>query len=69
MSLFLMGALYSLAFGMILSSIMVVAIEGYHTRNWLHIAYAPIVHFAAALVVRAAGTRCSSTPSARAAVT
>ncbi len=93
MSLFLVGALYSLAFGMMLSSVMVVAFEvceregggigtkrdsssmrgcddlsrkknatswlpsprikGYTTGNWFHIAYAPTVHAAASLVVRA----------------
>eukprot|EP00195_Chlamydomonas_chlamydogama_P007791 CAMPEP_0202891158 /NCGR_PEP_ID=MMETSP1392-20130828/1299_1 /ASSEMBLY_ACC=CAM_ASM_000868 /TAXON_ID=225041 /ORGANISM="Chlamydomonas chlamydogama, Strain SAG 11-48b" /LENGTH=167 /DNA_ID=CAMNT_0049574837 /DNA_START=285 /DNA_END=789 /DNA_ORIENTATION=+ len=49
MSLFLMGALYSLAFGMILTSTMVVAFEGYHTRDVAHILYAPLLHFAASL--------------------
>ena len=51
MSLFLVGALYCIAFGMILSSITVVAFEGLHTGNWFHIAYAPVIHFGASLTV------------------
>jgi anterior pharynx defective protein 1 len=51
MSLFLVGALYCIGFGMILSSITVVAFEGYQTKNWFYIAYAPILHFGASLTV------------------
>lgn len=51
MSIFLAGALYSLAFGMILTSIMIIAFEGYVNKRWWHIIYAPAMHFLAALMV------------------
>lgn len=51
MSLFLVGALYCLGFGMILCSITVVAFEGYLSRNWFHMVYAPAIHFGASLTV------------------
>lgn len=53
MSMFLIGALYSLAFGMILSSIMVISFEGLDSGNWIHVAAAPAVHLAASLVTLA----------------
>lgn len=50
MSLFLVGALFSIAYGLILTSITVISIQGFHTGNWIHLAYAPLVHFAASLI-------------------
>lgn len=52
MSLFLTGALLSLAFGMVLTCAMVVAVEGYHTGNIGYVAMAPAMHVTAALMVR-----------------
>jgi hypothetical protein len=51
MSIFLVGALYALAFGMLLPSIMVVAFDGYQQRKLEHIAWAPAMHTAASLLV------------------
>lgn len=50
MSLFLVGSLYSISYGLILTSIAVISIQGFHTSNWFHIAYAPLVHMAASLI-------------------
>jgi hypothetical protein len=50
MSLFLVGSLYSISFGLILTSIAVISIQGFHTGNWLHVAYAPLAHMAASLI-------------------
>lgn len=50
MSMFLVGALYSNGMGMVLTAIMVVALEGYHERSYFHIAYAPIMHLGASLL-------------------
>lgn len=50
MSFFLVGALYSIAFGMLLSSIMVIFFDGLHTHNWFHVAYAPAMHITASLM-------------------
>lgn len=51
MSMFLAGCLYCLAFGPILICCMVVSFEGYATKSPAHIAYAPLMHFGAALLV------------------
>lgn len=51
MSIFLMAALYSLAFGMLLSAVTVINFEGFHSGNWLHVAIAPAAHFTASLLV------------------
>lgn len=50
MSMFLIGALYSIAFGMILTSVMVLALDGYATRNYAHIVTAGLLHAGAALL-------------------
>ncbi len=55
MSIFLAGALYALAFGMLLPSLMVLAFDGYKERQWLHVAYAPLMHLAASLIVSSFG--------------
>ncbi|GIL51355.1 hypothetical protein Vafri_7357 [Volvox africanus] len=47
MSIFLVGALYSLSFGLILTSLMVIAFDGYMERNVLHIAVVPLLHMGA----------------------
>jgi anterior pharynx defective protein 1 len=61
MSIFLVSALHSLAFGMVLVAIMVVALEGYHTSSRWHVLYAPAMHLLCALLVGAPGLagRCS----------
>ena len=51
MSIFLIDALYCIAFFMILTSAMVVFMDGCMTSKWLHIAFAPAVHTGAALLV------------------
>lgn len=51
MSLFLVGALYSLAFGMLLTSLMVIYLDGFESGNWLKILYVPVAHLGASLVV------------------
>jgi anterior pharynx defective protein 1 len=51
MPIFLVGALNSLAFGMVLVAITVVALEGYHTNSRMHVLYAPAMHVLCALVV------------------
>ncbi|GLC35537.1 hypothetical protein PLESTB_000196900 [Pleodorina starrii] len=47
MSIFLVGALYSLSFGLILTSLMVIAFDGYMERNMVHILAAPVLHLGA----------------------
>ncbi|EFJ50144.1 hypothetical protein VOLCADRAFT_109690 [Volvox carteri f. nagariensis] len=47
MSIFLVGALYSLSFGLILTSLMVIAFDGYMERRIAHIAAAPLLHLGA----------------------
>jgi hypothetical protein len=59
MSIFLVSALHSLAFGMVLVAIMVVALEGYHTSSRWHVLYAPAMHLLCALVVGAAASSCA----------
>ncbi len=51
MSIFLIGALYSLAFGMILTSLMVIAFDGYMTSSPAHVAAVVFLHGAAAGIV------------------
>eukprot|EP00798_Chlamydomonas_sp_ICE-L_P008408 gene8408-18301_t len=50
MSLFLVLALYSIAFGCLLPSLMVLYFEGCQSGNMFHMAAAPLLHFAAALL-------------------
>mmetsp|Transcript_14680 Transcript_14680/g.36580 ORF Transcript_14680/g.36580 Transcript_14680/m.36580 type:complete len:310 (-) Transcript_14680:196-1125(-) len=50
MSIFLAGALYCLGICTTLVCLMVVAFEGWHTRSWLHMAYAPVMHLAIAVM-------------------
>lgn len=49
-SIFLAGAMYCLAFGMLLTSLMVIAWEGFHERHRLHVVYVPCMHLGAALL-------------------
>lgn len=46
-----MGALYSLAFGMILTSLTVIAFDGYMNKNYLVVAAVALLHWGAAFLV------------------
>ncbi|GFR47451.1 hypothetical protein Agub_g9175 [Astrephomene gubernaculifera] len=50
MSIFLVGALYCLAFGMLLTCLMVVAFDGYMGRKPAHVGAAAVLHLGAALL-------------------
>ncbi|KAG2500706.1 hypothetical protein HYH03_001471 [Edaphochlamys debaryana] len=50
MSIFLVGALYSLSFGMILTCLMIIAFDGYVSKNWVHVAAAPVIHCGASML-------------------
>lgn len=63
MSIFLAGALYSLAFGMLLTSLMVVFLDGMEARSLWKVAYVPLAHLGAAGLV--SGPRHACMPSPR----
>lgn len=51
MSIFLAGALYALAFGMLLPSLMVIGLQGLQAQKWLPTLYAPTMHMGASMLV------------------
>mmetsp|Transcript_9328 Transcript_9328/g.16507 ORF Transcript_9328/g.16507 Transcript_9328/m.16507 type:complete len:287 (+) Transcript_9328:67-927(+) len=53
MSIFLAGALYALAFGMLLPGCMVISFYGLQERNWLLIVYPPAMHLGASMLTLA----------------
>lgn len=53
MSIFLVSALQCVGFGAMLTAVMVVSLNGWHTANKAQAAFAPLVHVATALVVSA----------------
>lgn len=54
MSMFLIGALYSLAFGMLLTSLMVIFLDGMESRSWYKVTYVPVAHLGASMLVSGA---------------
>ncbi|KAG2438950.1 hypothetical protein HYH02_010743 [Chlamydomonas schloesseri] len=50
MSVFLVGALYALAFGMILTSLTVIAFDGYMARNYVVVGAVAVLHWGAAFL-------------------
>ncbi|KXZ49351.1 hypothetical protein GPECTOR_22g945 [Gonium pectorale] len=49
MSIFLVGALYVLSFGLILTCLMVIFFDGFQSKTTAHIVAAPVLHMAAAM--------------------
>ncbi len=58
MSIFLVSALNSLGFGALLTAVMVVALDGWSSGNVVNMAFAPVLHLAASLVVGVAEGPC-----------
>jgi hypothetical protein len=52
------GALYSLSFGMILTSLMVICFDGYMTRRPIFVVATAVLHLGAACLVRRRAVCC-----------